>query len=90
MTLYIETFCTAQGLAVQTLKAYRETLQRFRAHAELRWPERGPQALSARDVLEYVEHPRRERGNGDAAVNRTVTILKNFYRAMVSMGHLEP
>lgn len=90
LTLYVETFCTAQGLAVQSLKAYAETLRRFRDYAMARWPEREPDRVTARDVLEYVEHLRRERGNGDAAVNRTVTILKNFYRAMVSMNHLEP
>lgn len=90
MTLYIETFCTARGLGVQTLKAYSETLRRFRAYAALHWAGRGPETLSARDVLEYLQHLRQERGNGDAAVNRTATILKNFYRAMVSMSHLEP
>jgi site-specific recombinase XerD len=40
--------------------------------------------------LEYVEHLRQERNNGDSAVNRQVTILKNFYRAIVAMGHLYP
>ena len=89
-TLYVETYCTAQGLAVQSLKAYAETLRRFRDYAAARWPGREPDRVTARDLLEYVEHLRRERGNGDAAVNRTVTILKNFYRAMVGMGHLEP
>ncbi len=90
VALYVETWCTAQGLAVQSIKAYSETLRRFRDYAAAHWPGREPDRLTARDVLEYVEYLRRERENGDAAVNRTVTILKNFYRAMVSTGHLEP
>ena len=49
-----------------------------------------PTAVTARDVLEYLEYLRRERDNGAAAVNRTVTILRSFYRAIVAMGHLEP
>jgi integrase/recombinase XerD len=32
---------------------------------------------------------RRERDNGDAAVNRQLVILRGFYRAIVAMGHLE-
>jgi site-specific recombinase XerD len=37
-----------------------------------------------------VQHLRDVRRNGDYAVNRTVTILKSFYRAMVAMGYLDP
>lgn len=90
LSLYLERWCIAQGLAVQSVKAYAETLRRFREYAEAHWPEQGPDRLSARDVLEYVEYLRRERENGDAAVNRAVTILKNFYRAIISMGQIEP
>ena len=46
--------------------------------------------MTARHVLEYVNHLRRDRHNGDSAVGRQVTILKNFYCAIVAMGHLEP
>jgi integrase/recombinase XerD len=88
--LYVETFCVAQGLSPKTLQAYRDTLRRFNDHAAVHWPGREPDRVTARDVLEYIEYLRRERGNGDAAVNRAVTILKNFFRAMVSMGHMEP
>ncbi len=49
-----------------------------------------PDAVTARDVLEYLQHLREVRGNGDSAVNRQLTILRSFYRAMVAMGHLDP
>ena len=52
--------------------------------------ERSPDELTAKDILEYVEYLRRDRHNGSAAVNRQVTILRNFYRAMVAMDHLDP
>jgi integrase/recombinase XerD len=45
--------------------------------------------VTARVMLEYVNHLREGRGNGDASVSRTVTIVKGFYRAMVAMGYLE-
>jgi site-specific recombinase XerD len=90
ITLYVGTHCAARGLAATSVHAYQETLLQFRAYAETHWPGREPDRISARDVLEYVEHLRRDRRNGDSAVNRAVTILRNFYRAMVAMNHLEP
>ena len=52
--------------------------------------EKGPEQLTAKDILEYVNYLRDERHNGAAAVNRQVTILRSFFRAIVAMGHLEP
>ena len=88
--LYTQTHCTARGLASQTIAAYRATLDQFRAYVEVRLDSRLPSAITARDVLEYLEYLRKERKNGDTAVNRQVTILKCFYRAMVALRHLEP
>ena len=88
--LYTQTHCMARGLSSSTVAAYRTTLYQFRAYIEVRLDGRGPDQVTARDILEYLEHLRRERDNGDSAVNRQVTILKNFYRAIVAMGHLEP
>jgi integrase/recombinase XerD len=88
--LYTRTHCTARGLRPATISAYLATLNQFRAYVQVRLEDRGPDRVTARDVLEYVEHLRRERDNGDSAVNRQVTILKNFYRAVVAMGHLAP
>lgn len=90
IALYLNTHCAARGLSSKTIAAYQATLKQFRAYVQQRLADRAPDAITARDVLEYVEHLRRERGNGSAAVNRQVTILKNFYRAIVAMGHLEP
>jgi site-specific recombinase XerD len=88
--LYTGTHCTARGLRSSTIAAYRATLEQFRAYVEVRLTDRAPDQVTACDVLGYLEHLRRERDNGDAAVNRQATILKNFYRAIVAMGHLEP
>jgi len=88
--LYTGTHCTARGLRTLTIAAYRTTLLQFRAYMEVRQEKLSPDEVTSRHVLEYVEFLRRERNNGDSAVNRQVTILKNFFRAMVAMGHLEP
>lgn len=88
--LYTQTHCIARGLSPHTIAAYAATLAQFRAYVHAHLADRGPDQVTARDVLEYIEHLRRVRDNGAAAVNRQVTILKNFYRAIVAMGHLEP
>jgi site-specific recombinase XerD len=90
IALYVNTHCVARGLRPLTMKAYEATLKGFRKYAVERWPERGPDELSACDVLHYLEHLRKERHNGASALNRQATVLRNFYRAIVAMGHLEP
>ena len=88
--LYLETHCTARGLRTSSIDAYRATLEGFREYVCARWIERGPEQMTPRDVLEYLDYLRRERDNGASAINRQVTVLRNFYRAIVAMGYLEP
>jgi site-specific recombinase XerD len=90
LCLFLQRHCTARGLSPRTIAAYDATLRGFRCYVQFRLHDRMPDALTARDVLEYVDYLRQERGNGPAAVNRQVTVLKSFYRAIVAMGHLEP
>ena len=88
--LYTQTHCVARGLRTSTIAAYQKTVEQFHEYIRLRQGNVEPGQVTARQVLEYVAHLRQDRGNGDAAVGRQVTILKNFYRAIVAMGHLEP
>jgi integrase/recombinase XerD len=90
LALYLRTHCVARGLSPLSIAAYEATLAQFRNWIERLSPGKSPDAVTAREVLEYLEYLRRERDNGDSAVNRTVTILRSFYRAIVAMGHLEP
>ena len=87
--LYTETHCTARGLRPLTIAAYARSLEQFHEYAHVTLDARSPDEVTARDVLEYVQHLREVRGNGDSAVNRHVVILKSFYRAMVAMGYLD-
>jgi site-specific recombinase XerD len=90
IALYTQTHCTARGLRPATIAVYAKALEQFRSWVRFRCHDAGPEAIAARDVLGYVEHLRRERSNGDAAVGRHVVVLRSFYRAMVAMGELEP
>jgi site-specific recombinase XerD len=87
--LYTQTHCTARGLRPKTIAAYDAALRQFYEYVRVALRDKAPDAITARDVLEYVQHLRDVRKNGDSSVNRTVTILKNFYRVMVAMGYLD-
>jgi site-specific recombinase XerD len=89
ISLYIRTHSVARGLRPLSLAAYEATLVQFSAWFCLGHPDASPDQVTARDVLEYLQHLRDDRGNGDAAVNRVLTILRQFYRAIVAMGHLD-
>ena len=89
ISLYIRTHCVARGLRPLTLAAYEDALKQFSHWIRLTQSDRPPDLVTARDVLQYLQHLREDRGNGDSAVNRAVTVLRRFYRAMVAMGYLD-
>ena len=87
---YIEMHCSARGLSPKTIEAYQASLKQFEGWVRFRCANKAPDEVTPVDVLQYVEYLRKERNNGDAAVNRQVTIVKNFYRAAVSMEFIPP
>jgi len=86
---YTETHCVARVLRPLTIAAYAASLKQFKEYIMVVHNNKAPDEVYARDVLEYVQHVREVRGNGDSAVNRHVIVIKNFYRAMVAMGYLD-
>lgn len=90
IALFTRTHCTARGLRPLTIAAYNAILDQFRAYIAQQAPGRMPGEVTPRDVLQYLEHLRRVRGNGDSAINRQLVVLRSFYRAMVAMAQLEP
>jgi integrase/recombinase XerD len=90
INLYIRTHCVARGLRPLSIAAYEASLRQFRSWSDQRFDGKPPDEVTARDVLEYLEFLRRDRANGDSAVNRALVVLRSFFRAIVAMGHLEP
>ncbi|MGB5165157.1 MAG: tyrosine-type recombinase/integrase [Woeseiaceae bacterium] len=87
--LYTRTFCGARGLSPKSIAAYAATLKQFREYARIVLDDKPPDRITTQDALRYLQHLRDDRMNGASAVNRTATVLRSFYRAMVAMGHLE-
>jgi integrase/recombinase XerD len=90
MDLYCETWCVVRNLKASTIRAYRDTLRQFKKWVQREHLIAEPTQITTRVVLEYVVYLREERANGDSAVQRAIVVLKNFYAAMVSFGHLQP
>jgi site-specific recombinase XerD len=89
IALYTRTHCTARGLRIRTIAAYDATLRQFRDYVRLTHAGLPPDQVTPRIVLEYLEHLRRDRDNGDSAINRALVVIRGFYCAVVAMGHLE-
>ena len=89
-SLFLDKHCSVRGLQSKTIAAYRDTLNKFQEFALVKIKIDSPNQIEPKHILEYVEHLRKERNNQNAAVNRNVTIIRNFYRAIVSMGYLIP
>jgi integrase/recombinase XerD len=89
ISLYIRTHCVARGLRPLTLAAYELSLKQFSEWVRVTAADRSPDSVTARDVLQYLQHLRDDRGNHDSAVNRALVVLRSFYRAMVAMGYLD-
>ena len=88
LQLYLDKHCTARGLRPKSMEAYRVILEQFRDYMVSTCDITAPESISARQVLEYIEYLRKERNNGDSAVNRTVTVIRSFYRALVAMEYM--
>jgi site-specific recombinase XerD len=89
INLYVEKFCMVRGLASRTQAAYARTLMMFAQYA-VKKERIAPEEVTSNDIIDYIEYLRKERGNGNSAVNRAVTIVKNFYSALVAMDYLDP
>ncbi|MFO0812019.1 MAG: tyrosine-type recombinase/integrase [Gemmatales bacterium] len=90
LSLYLRTHCTARGMKASTIASYEASLRQFVSYVEVKLQNKAPAAVAARDVLEYLQYLRTDRKNAEAAVSRSLVILKCFYRALVAMEHLKP
>jgi site-specific recombinase XerD len=89
ISLYIDTHCTARGLQPKTIAAYKATLEQFMEYMIEKNMKNEPEHVTTREILEYVQYLRTVRNNKDDAVNRAVTVIRMFYRALVAMEYLD-
>ena len=83
---YIGIFCSARGLRFETIKAYSESLNRFKEYVISVLKGKSPNELTTMEMLCYANYLEKVRENGPSAINRQMTIVRHFYRGLVSMG----
>lgn len=83
---YINVFCSARGLRSETIKAYDESINRFKQYVLTVLKGKCPNELTTMEMLCYATYLEKVRGNGQSAINRQITIVRHFYRGLVSMG----
>lgn len=88
--MYLEKFCLARGLATKTILTYAECLDQFADYIEDFKNEKGICTLKTEDVCDYIEFLKCSKSNGQATINKKVTILRSFYQAMISFDLLHP
>ena len=86
ISLYIDRFCVARGLRTSTLEYYEAALRQFSEWIRVTRADRPPDLVTARDVLEYLQHLRDDRGNGDSAVNSAVESKSALERMRSSLS----
>lgn len=83
-------FLNAHDLAANTRKAFRTDLRKF-----AQWfteANREPfrlERVTVRDIVDFRDHLRREKGQAVATVNRALVGLRRFYTWLVAQGHVE-
>jgi site-specific recombinase XerD len=88
--LFLGKLCTARGLSGKTINSYGEALDEFKQYLDRHKSELTPESISTADVCDYIEHLRKNKLNGQATVNRKITTLRSFFKAMVALDELEP
>lgn len=88
--LFLDKYCPARGLRINSIAAYRDNLERFKLWAQVR---RGkgcePDDIKANDVLDYIKYLRDEKLYSDSSINTQVVTVRTFYRAIVAMEQME-
>ena len=88
--LFLGKFCTARGLSARTIATYGEVLDEFKSYLDIEKKGLGVADVVTVDICDFIEHLRKFRCNCGSTVNKKVTVLKAFYRAMVSLDVIQP
>lgn len=81
---YLHFLRVEKGLAENTLEAYSRDLMAFLSF----WGEKSLEAFTARDVARFSQHLR-ERGLSMRSIQRSLVVLRGFFRFLRAEGHLK-
>lgn len=87
---YVFHWCIARGLRDLTTAAYRDAIWQFRRYVHDHCGDAVPEQVDVDHVLDYLIYLKEKRGNQACTRNRVVTILRGFYRCLVSRLKMQP
>lgn len=86
---YIHTYCLGRGLAKSSLVAYELELEVYQAFMTKKQHVSCPRYSKISHIHSYTEYLRGEKGNSNWAINRSIGVVKGFYRYLVARGIVE-
>lgn len=86
---FLNKYCLARGLQPKTIVTYSEVLEEFREFAAVKGFD-SPEAVSTAQICDYIDHLKNVQENGPATLNRKMTVIRSFYRALVAMEEIMP
>lgn len=84
--LYVHSFCLGRGLEKTTLVAYELELEVFQDFMSNRLFKESPVDTKMAHIHRYAEYLRGEKQNSNWAVNRSMGVVKGFYKYLVARG----
>lgn len=86
---YLSKYCMAKGLAATSIRTYEDVLRDF-AKKMTELGRNDPSTVEIRDVFEYLEYLKTERGNGQASVFKNSGVVRNFFYGLEALGLILP
>jgi integrase/recombinase XerD len=88
--IFITRYCYSKGLRSLSIVSYKEVLKQFYGFTQVKLQNKPPNEITTQDLCEYIEHLRTARSLGNASVNKTVVVLRSFYKCAVSFDLMSP
>lgn len=88
--LFLNRYCTAKGLQPKTIESYRDILDEFQKYVANHLEQKLPDEITSGMLCDYIEFLKKSRTNGQATLNKKVTVIRVFYRAMVALEEIVP
>lgn len=90
LEIFITRYCYSKGLSSLSIASYKDTLRQFCDFVPVRLQNKPPDKITTQDLCEYIEHLRTVRSLGNASINKTVVVLRSFYKCAVSFELISP
>ena len=90
INIFITRYCYSKGLRSLSIASYKEVLEHFYEYVQVKLQNKTPDKITTQDLCAYIEHLRTARSLGNASINKTVVVMRSFYKCAVSFELMSP